>query len=325
MKTLLRQPLLHFAALGAAIFLLSEWIGAESAAKATRRILIDDQALREFVQYRSRSYDAAAVDQALERLSAAELKDIIDELIREEALHRQAEALNLGANDYVIRRRLVQKMEFIAEGSAALVELRDGDAERHYERNPGDYHLEPTITFAHVFFDPQRRGVDAARALAETKKDELNQLRAPLAAATRHGDRFLYHVNYVERTPEFVASHFGAEMATQLFSQPAQARRWRGPFESEHGFHLALIAANNSGRLPEFAEVAEQAARDARRRLTRKYRDAAVQAIIDRYDVHLALSEFLTAKTAASEAPGPEANPEPAALPQTPTDGQRFR
>ena len=174
-----------------------------------RRIRIDDQALREFVQYRSRSYDAAAVAQILERLSPEGLEDVIDDLIREEALHREAKALNLDANDYVIRRRLVQKMEFIAEGSAATVELREGDAERHYEQNLDDYTIEPAITFTHVYFDRQRRGAEAARALAVEKRDELNQLAAPLAAATRHGDRFLYHVNYVERTPEFVASHFG--------------------------------------------------------------------------------------------------------------------
>ena len=290
MKTWLKQPLLHFAALGAAIFLLSQWIGADSAATDMRRIRIDDQALREFVQYRSRSYDAAAVAQILERLSPEGLEDVIDDLIREEALHREAKALNLDANDYVIRRRLVQKMEFIAEGSAATVELREGDAERHYEQNLDDYTIEPAITFTHVYFDRQRRGAEAARALAVEKRDELNQLAAPLAAATRHGDRFLYHVNYVERTPEFVASHFGEAMAKQLFAEPADARRWRGPFESKHGFHVALVTSNNPGRRPEFAEVAEQARKDARRRLARERTEAAIQAIIDRYDVRVELT-----------------------------------
>ena len=290
MKTWLKQPLLHFAALGAAIFLLSQWFGADGAATEMRSILVDDQALREFVQYRSRSYDAATAAKTLERLSPTELEDVIDDLIREEALHRQAKALNLGANDYVIRRRLVQKMEFIAEGSAALVELQEGDAERHYQQNPDDYYIEPTITFAHVYFDRQRRGAKAARALAVEKRDELNQQGAPLAAATRHGDRFPYHVNYVERTPEFVSSHFGEAMAKQLFAELAEAGRWRGPFESDYGFHVVLVADNSPGRLPEFAEVVEQATRDARRRLTREYREAALQAVIDRYDVQVELT-----------------------------------
>lgn len=290
MKTWLKQPLLHFAVLGAAIFLLSQWIGADGAATEMRRILVDDQALREFVQYRSRSYGAATAAQTLERLSPTELEDVVDDLIREEALYRQAKALNLGANDYVIRRRLVQKMEFIAEGSAALVDLQDGDAERHYQQNPEDYYIEPTVTFAHVYFGRQRRSAEAARILAAKKRDELNRSAAPLAAATRHGDRFLYHVNYVERTLEFVSSHFGNAMAEQLFAEPADAQHWLGPFESEHGFHAVLVTANNPGRLPKFTEVAEQAARDARRRLTRKHREAALQAVIDRYDVQVELT-----------------------------------
>lgn len=301
MKTWLKQPLLHFMAFGAAIFLLSEWLGADGAATDMRRILIDDQALREFVQYRSRSYEGADADRILKRLPPEELRDVINELIREEALHREAKALNLGANDYVIRRRLVQKMEFIAEGSAAAIELQDGAAERHYEQNPDDYYIEPAITFTHVYFDRRRRGAEAARALAAAKRDELNQQEAPLAAATSHGDRFLYHVNYVERTPEFVASHFGAEMAAQLFAQPAGTHRWRGPFESKHGFHVALVTANSPGRLPEFAEVAERAAKDARRRLVREHRDAAVQAIVNRYAVQV---EPRLAKRAAAMGAG---------------------
>lgn len=290
MKTWLKQPLLHFAVLGAAIFLLSQWIGADGAAKEMRRIVVDDQALREFVQYRSRSYDAATAARTLERLSPTALEEVVEDLIREEALYRQAKALNLDANDYVIRRRLVQKMEFIAEGSAALMDLRNGDAERHYQQNREDYYIEPWITFAHVYFDRQRRGAEAARALAAQKRDELNQQAVPLAAATRHGDRFPYHVNYVERTLGFVASHFGEAMAKQLFAKPADAKRWLGPFESEHGFHAVLVKANNPGRLPRFTEVAEQATRDARRRLTREHTAAAVQAIIDRYDVRIDLT-----------------------------------
>ena len=290
MKTWLKQPLLHFLALGAGIFLLSQWIGASDAATEARRILVDDQALREFVQYRSRNYDRDAADRTLKRLSPAELEDVISELIREEALYREAKALNLGANDYVIRLRLVQKMNFIAEGSAAAIELGDGDAERHYQQNPEDYYIEPTITFAHVYFGRQRRGAEAARALAAEKRDELNRSAAPLAAATRHGDRFLYHVNYVERTLEFVSSHFGNAMAKRLFAEPADAQHWLGPFESEHGFHAVLVTANSPGRLPKFTEVAEQAGRDARRRLTRKHREAALQAVIDRYDVQVELT-----------------------------------
>ena len=181
-------------------------------------------------------------------------------------------------------------MEFIAEGSAATVELREGDAERHYEQNLDDYTIEPAITFTHVYFDRQRRGAEAARALAVEKRDELNQLAAPLAAATRHGDRFLYHVNYVERTPEFVASHFGEAMAKQLFAEPADARRWRGAVRVQARLPCGLGHQQQPRPPTEFAEVAEQARKDARRRLARKRTEAAIQAIIDRYDVRVELT-----------------------------------
>ena len=290
MKKLLRDPLAHFIVLGAALFLLFDWAGSGAGLDAQRRILVDDEALRTFIQYRSRNYDNATVEQRLRRLSAAEVEDIIKQFVEEEVLYREARRMNLDVQDYVIRRRLVQKLEFIAEGGAAALELQEGDAERHYAQNPEDYYREPSITFAHVYFSQAGRGAAAAGALAERKRDELNRLAAPFTAATRHGDRFIYHVNYVERSPDLVASHFGTAMAAQLFAQPAGAGRWLGPFESEHGFHVVLVADKQPGQLADFSEVAEQAAADARRQLVRERTGAAIQAIVDRYEVQVDLT-----------------------------------
>ena len=294
LRPLLRAPLLHFAVLGAAIFALFQWTEAPRTQTGERRILIDDDALRTFVQYQTRNFDDAAAEERLRHLSAAEVDDIIEALIREEALYREARALNLAEHDYVIRRRLAQKMEFIAEDAAAAARLADGDARRHYQQHRQDYYAEPAITFAQVYFDPARHGRDAARALAEAKRGELNRQAAPFEAAPRHGDRFLYHVNYVERSPGFIASHFGPAMAKQLFAQEPDDKNWRGPFESEHGFHLALVAENRPGRIAEFAEVAERVKADARQAQIRKRTEAAVQALVDRHEVRIDLSSQFT-------------------------------
>ncbi len=290
MKSLFSQPLLHFFALGMGIFLLFQWTAGDQAADP-RQILVDEDELREFIQYRSQNFDEANYQRTLARLTKTELDRIIQEFVREEALHREARALNLGRHDYVIRRRLVQKMEFIAEGFAAdLGGLAEDELRHHYEENRGDYYVEPVITFAHVYFDQSRHGAEAARALALAKRDELNHQRAPHAAATSHGDRFLYHVNYVERPLDFVVSHFGAAMAEQLFELTVDEKRWLGPFASEHGWHTVLLVESRPGRFADYAEVAKQVAADVRRRLRRERTEAAIDAIIDHYDVRLELA-----------------------------------
>ena len=54
--------------------------------------------------------------------TAEELKGQIDQYVREEILSREAMKLGLDQNDTIIRRRLQQKMEFLAEDFAAGAE-----------------------------------------------------------------------------------------------------------------------------------------------------------------------------------------------------------
>lgn len=42
-----------------------------------------------------------------------------------------------------------------------------------------------------------------------------------LDQAAAYGDRFLYHLNYVAREPDEVASHFGTEMQQAVFALAA--------------------------------------------------------------------------------------------------------
>ena len=289
MTRLFGDPLVRFLALGAGIFLLFQWLGRNGGLDEGR-ILVDDAALRDFVQYRTQDFDAGATERRIARMTTLEVEQAVADLIREEALHRRAQALGLGERDYVIRRRLVQKMEFIAEGAAADLALPPGLAERHYAERREDYYQQPAITFAHVHFSRRLHGAAAARTLALAKLAALNRQGASFAAATAHGDRFLYHVNYVERPPEFVSSHFGPAMAKQLFALPPDPGRWRGPFESQHGFHLVLVTDSRPGRFPDFAEVAQQVAHDARRALVRERTEAAIQAIVAAYDVEIRLT-----------------------------------
>ena len=69
-----------------------------------------------------------------------------------------------------------------------------------------------------MFVDAERRSRDEAFGLAKATLAELNEQQVPFSDAPRHGDRFPYFVNYVERDPQFVASHFGAPMAEQVFA-----------------------------------------------------------------------------------------------------------
>jgi hypothetical protein len=284
---LLRQRLLHFLLFGAALFVVFSRIGGEGG-RDSRTVVVDREALARFLQFRSTSFDDENVETQLAAMSDEELATTIDQLIREEVLHREALALGLDRDDYILRQRLVQKLEFVTRGFADTgIEISDDDARAYFEEHQREYDVPPHVTFAHVYFDLEKHGADGAAALAKEKLEELNAAGVPLAGAAEHSDPFLYHVDYVERYAEYVAGHLGPALAAAVFEVPAGDGRWRGPYESLYGFHLALVSRREEGRASQFAEVEERVREDVKAAVIAHKAEVAIDAIIDGYDVRV--------------------------------------
>jgi len=286
MKKILRDPLVHFLVLGLGLFVLFDLVASDEATYDSKVINVDRDALLTFVQYRSRAFQPQAAAARLDGMSEDELERLISDYIREEALHREAKALGVDKNDYVIKRRMIQSIEFITDGFVtAAVDVSDDDIAARYEANREDYYISPFVTFTHVFFDGERRGQDETLALATAKLEELNGQQVPFSNAPGHGDRFPYFVNYVERDPQFVASHFGLPMAEEVFRLESSDSTWHGPFNSQYGMHLVLLTRKAEGRYPELTEIEAVVRDDAERDAIAALKDVAIQAIVDTYEV----------------------------------------
>jgi len=283
----LKEPLVHFLTAGLALFVLFGLVN-DGKTPDTKVITVDHDALMTFIQYRIKAFNPVIAEQRLRSLPDEELQDLIDDYVREEVLYREAIAIGLDEDDYVIRRRLVQKLEFITEGFAETsVDVDDAAVRRYFDANKDDYYVEPYVTFTHVFFDTENRSRDQAHALAEKKLAELNRAGTPFSDAPKHGDRFLYHVNYVERTPDYVASHFGPAMAEALFALEPNDLVWRGPFDSPYGVHLVMMITNEPGREPALSEIEDRVREDARRAMIREKTEEAIAEIIGAYEVRV--------------------------------------
>ncbi len=109
---LLREPLVHFLAIGAAIYLLYG-VFAEPAPEADDKTIVVSAGEVEWMQ--------TAWQKRWNRLpTAAELDGLIQQYIRESVLYREALTMGLNKHDSVIRRRLAQKLEFLAKDLVAL-------------------------------------------------------------------------------------------------------------------------------------------------------------------------------------------------------------
>ena len=286
MPKALKDPLGHFLVLGLALFALFAWVTGDEGSGDDRVIQVDRPALLTHIQYHARAFSPEAAAAHLDGMSDRELDRLVDSFVREEALYREALSLGMDQTDHVIKHRLVQSIEFITDDLALrTTEVTDGELKTYFEANRERYRIEPTVTFTHVFFNSERHGVEEARNLADEKLIELSRDRVPFTDAPGHGDRFLYLVNYVERTEDLVASHFGDEMASAVFALDADDANWVGPLESRYGQHLVLLTGRTVERNPELAEVEARVRADAERETAQKRRDAAIETLIDTYEV----------------------------------------
>ena len=217
-------------------------------------------------------------------MTPAELQFVIDSYVREEALYREALRLGFGEGDYVIRRRLAQNVEFMADGAAsALPPLGEAALRDHFESRPEDYRQPPSLTLTHVYFDTSRRGAAQAREAAHQALARLRAESTGFNAAAGLGDAFLYHRNYVESSRADLAGHFGETMAGALFDLEPAA--WQGPLRSPYGLHLVLIATRSEGGLPAFEEVRQRVRADAEQARRREFTAARIGEIVGAYRV----------------------------------------
>ncbi len=201
----------------------------------------------------------------------------MDELIRDRVLEevycREAKALGLDQDDTIIRRRLRQKLEFLAEDFAATAEPTEAELAGYLVKHPGRFSQEQRFTFRQLFLNPQKRGdqleAEAAALLARLKQE------GPNADASALGDSSLLAREFTDEPQRAVASQFGQEFAVEL----AQVRPgvWSGPIQSGYGTHLVFVNARTEGRVAALDEVRDQ----VKRELLNKRRVAANQRFLD--------------------------------------------
>ena len=246
LRAILREPLVHFLALGALLFLFYTWRNGGLAGGGNR---IDVSAGQ-----------VATLKASFEKLwlrppSDAELESLVEDFVREEVAVREALSRGLDQGDIVIRRRLRQKLEFLLEDELAIAPPTDAELQAWLDAHPEDYAVQPVVTLRQVYINTDRRG-SAARDDAEAA---LRRLRAG-ANPRSVGDPTLLPAEAGPSEVRDVAIRFGEEFATAV--APLEPGPWSGPISSTYGLHLVQVVAKVPGRTPDLALVREQVTRD---------------------------------------------------------------
>jgi hypothetical protein len=287
LERLLREPLVHFVALGGALFLAYVLFkGGDAGPADASTIIVDRRSLLAFMQYRANAFEPDVFAAALDGMSAAERDALVAAYVDDEILFREAAALGLGDSDYVIRQRMIQKADFLlGDVAAASIDIDDAALHAYFEQNKEAYAIAPSVTFTHVFFDADRRGTGGAHEAAAEAAHALTKASARFEDATGKGDRFPFLTNYVERTPDYVASHFGSEFAAALVALSPSKTTWQGPIRSAYGEHIVLLTERTAASYPDFETVRGAVERDYLDAQSRAERARMLDGLRSRYRV----------------------------------------
>ena len=264
MSKWLREPLIHFLLLGAIIFAVYSQVAGRGSAPG--EIFISRGQQENLLNTFGRTWQRPPTPE--------EYQGLLRDYVRQEIAFRESQAMGLDQDDIVIRRRLRQKLELLAEDVAALAAPTDADLQGYLDSHVNDFAIEPRLTLRQVYFSRDRRGADAER-------DALQLLQriatdGPDGEFEQFGDPLPLPAELRDVRESEVARLFGSEFTSGL--QGLETGRWAGPVESGFGLHLVFIEARVAGRVATLEEV-----RDAvQREWLSERRRAAVDGMYDR-------------------------------------------
>jgi len=271
-KTVLREPLLHFLALGALRFAWFEWKGGASG-PGTNRIVVTPGQVEHLVSGYTRTFGRPPAE--------AELEGLIDDYVKEEIATREATAMGLDRDDTVIRRRLRQKLEFLAEEAVGTATPTDAEIQAWVDAHPESFGGDVRLSFRQVYIKKAGKG-PAVKGEAEKL---LAQLRAagPETNTQTLGDSTMLPAE-ISLLPLFeVGRTFGDGFAKKLLT--IEPGTWSGPIESSYGLHIVLVRERTEAEKPSLTLVRplverELAAERGRRELEKLY-----ERLLTRYTV----------------------------------------
>jgi peptidyl-prolyl cis-trans isomerase C len=245
MKRLLREPLVHFLLIGAVLFgIYSITPSGPTTPVSSKEIRLTLDQVAQLVQVFRAQWRRDPTPEELGRLVGND--------IQEEILYREALAMGLDKDDEIVKRRMAQKMQFLAEDVAAAHEPTTAGLKAWFERHSAMFALPPRLSFRHLYFSPDRRGTrareDAEKALVKLAgQPEDAKIVGSLA------DPFMFQDYYRDRAPDYLGKEFGPQFALSVAKLVPGS--WQGPIESGFGWHLVFVDTVIPGRVPAFEEI----------------------------------------------------------------------
>ena len=267
----LKEPLIHFLVLGAIIF--GVYLKLNPSGPSDSEIVVSRGQQEHLVTAFTRTWNRPPTPQ--------EFTGIVQDWIREEIAYREGLEMGLDGNDTIIRRRLRQKLELLAEDIVSLAPPTTEDLEAYRVANEADYTVEPMYTLRQVYFSPDRRGDDAVRDAEQALV--LLATDAGMVDFTQVGDPISLPSRLVSERASAIDGLFGQSFTAALTD--IEPGMWTGPVRSGYGLHLVYIENFEPGRLLTLEEAEQDVRRDWENARRIETIDQLYQRLAEQYTV----------------------------------------
>lgn len=160
-------------------------------------------------------------------LSRDEKQAVLDRIVQQEILVREADRMGLHRKDADMRKHMIALMNHVM--FTRVPEPSEAQLSAFYEADPARYMLPESVTFEHVFFGDDK---DAAQELA-------NAVRAGAQVPPTAGQKFWLGRRMEGYFHSQLLTVMGHDFTRALKSHPVG--EWVGPIRSGRGWHLVRV------------------------------------------------------------------------------------
>lgn len=270
MRALLKEPLLHFIAIGIGLFVLHRAVAPEPEAPPPERPTITVSAER--VEALRKDFTAKAKQPPTEQ----DMEALIASVVKSEVLYREALELGLDGEDPIVRRRLIQKMSMLLEDLAEPEPATEDELKDFYKVHKDRYRKAGKTSLRHIFVKTN----DPAR---------LSELRAALEAGTDPatlGKPFPHGHRFKDRNAGQIDALFGAGFDHAIAS--LEVGMWSDTLlASSYGFHLVQVEARSRESVASFESVRSRVAKDQASQARARALNTRIEELLERYTVNV--------------------------------------
>jgi hypothetical protein len=273
LSKIIREPLVHFVLIGAAVFGLYALVAGEEPEGARDAIVVTEGRVQQLAQVFAKTWQRPP--------SPEEFRGLVDAYVKEEVYYREALKLGLDRDDTLIRRRMQQKMEFVTEPADELLQPDAATLEAYLDAHSDDFRVEPRFAFEQVFLNSGKSGETALARAEET----LKTLKASDGIPADVGDPTVLPEEMKLSPLGGIARTFGQTFAANLTDLPED--EWSGPIKSAYGLHLVRVTKRVDGYDPKLADIRDAVAQKWRIEKRDEFQAQAYDQLLANYDVVL--------------------------------------